>query len=367
MSDEIATDSAAAPPPDSLIVPEVRSDMERNEIRSVEYFDWMSDKVYPFLGQAATITTVVLAGLVGTGAALLAGAGMLAFELGRAHFRNQADLNRELSLYRHDIARVLGKAPDAKLTIADMRKAADENQLGDKALKPLQLELKHLAYRGKYNLIAGAARAIVTTVAGMLLSSMGQLNPNLEGFEWLKSAVSGIYGPLSGTLFGVGTVTMVMEKLGKNYFESHQPESVYTDLIDLKRMARQHSIEPEQVFAITIKLDKELAKVIQDRFGRPYDKLTHRNKLRIIKATENVAHAHALAHGINEGTLPVTAVALSAFHQREWPRSTVPSERENIREPAPGKAMGLSSVIETSFVAKLMKDGGADKSAQLER
>ena len=335
---------------------------QQRTLKTVSTFDWIGDKILPGLLQATAIIAVAAIGLFSSGlGTAIAGIGMLAFELTRAHLHNRADLNRELVLYHNDIAQALGKSPAEPLTVKDMFNAADEKIVGDKVLKPLKMELDHLAYRGNYNLLMGAVRAVVTTVAAVALHSMmadvqSKIAKELGGITFSNILASkqlgALFFPLTGTVGLVGAATMAIEKLGKNYFDTHEPPSAYHDLISLQKLNKSEAVKPEQVFAIVIKLDTELAHDIQNRLGKPYHELSHRNKIRVIQAYESRAHTQALSEAINNDALPVTAIAISACQQMDWGNgeSTKPSsEIESQTTPEP-----VSVVTEKSFVAELI-------------
>lgn len=305
-------------------------DPVQDETRSLQYLDLLGKKIFPVLGQVLAVAAVVAsAGLFGGAGIFVAGATMLSFEMGRAYFRNKADLQRQLTLYHDDIARVLDKSPSQLLTIADMKRAADPDQVGNKALKPLALELEHLSYRGKHRYLMAAVRATLTTCGAFLMSAMLSNSPDfnkaIEAQEWTKVPATMFY-PLMGSLTGIGLLTFSADQMGKAHFESNKPLSVYHELAQLQEAVKQKPLEPVQVFAILAKLDKTLANEVRKEFHQPFDALTFTNKQKAVKQFEARAHAQALAQEINNGNLGVTAIALSAFDQ-------LPVELPDIKEP----------------------------------
>lgn len=311
-------------------------DAQNLEFSAVQSFDWLGDKLLPAVVQTTAVLAVLAASLYSAPAMLAASGAMLAFELGRAHMRNQADLNRELVLYHHDIARVLGKSPDSKLTLQDMYDAADEKSVGEHALKPLKMELDHLTFRGRYNFLMGAARAALTAAVGYTMS--GMINQDIlhalqtDFLGNLSSAGANLYYPITGSLGAMGLATMSMDQLGKQYFHQFEPLSIYSDLKRLEEGAKERIVSPEQVFDIIIKLDKGLAQEIETNLGKPYAKLTYHTKQRVIAAYENKAHPQALAQAINEGKVEVTAAALQGKHQLNMaePLATRDAEPQNV-------------------------------------
>jgi len=366
MSDDILNGNIPsdmpAPSPEAPREP-LRSDgfdAQQRELSEVKFFDWFNERLYPSMLQAIAVFAVVGAGPLAPAvgitpavATLIAGGAMLAFELGRAYFRNRANLNRELALYHNDIARVLDKPLDSKLTVPDMYKAADEKVVGDKALKPLQMELKHLAYRNKYNYVMAIARAAVTTLTAIAMSSAVGFVQKIGDIPKMGFSA---YMSLTGALSVIGMATISIEKMGKSYFRSHEPLSVYPDLVKLQDMAKQQTVQPEQVFPIILKLDKNLSEYIKSHLGKPYEELTQRNKTRVIKACESKAHAIALADAINEGQLPVTAIAFSGMGQKNW-RNNLSHEKETSQD-------AQAKTLEKSFVATLAGERATSYLAQ---
>jgi hypothetical protein len=200
----------------------VKSTVVKDEMSAIQTMDSISDKVMPILTQVAAVATVGLAGFLGTGAVLMAGAGLAAFELGRAYLHNKADLNRELALYHKDIARVLGKPTGAHLTVQDMRDAADEKVVGNKALKPLKAELDHLEARAKLNYRTSAIRAVITTaVTGVM--SMGMTEFNFQSFEAVAKRGLGIFYLVTGSLGISSMANMAAERIAWEHFDKTKP------------------------------------------------------------------------------------------------------------------------------------------------
>jgi coproporphyrinogen III oxidase-like Fe-S oxidoreductase len=162
----------------------------------------------------------------------------------------------------------------------------------------------------------------------------------------------------------VGMGTVAVEKVGKSYFQKHEPISVYSELIHLQKDACQHSIAPEQIFTVVLKMDKNMAKDIEDRFGKSYANLTLRNKQRVINAYENKAHAIALAEAINEGALPVTSIALSTFSQLEWPAPNTKEKPEAGLSASTPDMTQDATVAKNCFVADLLAQRNAASSQQ---
>ena len=338
---------------------------QQSEMRTVSTFDWFSKKMLPGLVQAVAIITVAAIGMFGSWlGTLIAGAGMMAFELIRAHFINKADLNRELVLYHKEIAHAVGKSPSEILTVEDMRHAADQKIVGDKVVKPLTIELEHLAYRSRYNFIIGAMRALVTTAGAIVLQGMmGGAKAAWDSGNWTALGGSAAW-PLTGTLGMVAGATMAVEKTGKSYFDSHEPLSVYHELTQLQNMSKKQAVNPEPVFEVAVKLDKALAKDIQERLGKPYAELTYRNKMRVMQACENRAHAQALTEAINNDALPVTAIAMSACHQMDWSNVgyAKPADNDGHGQTTPGH----HSMSDKSFVSDLMSKRTAKAQTSVE-
>ena len=344
---------------------------QQRELRRASTFDWFGDKILPGLLQAAAIITVVAIGLFSSGlGTALASIGMLAFELARAQLHNEADLNRELVLYHKEIAEVLGKSSAEPLTVKDMYAAVDEKIVGDKAIKPLQIELEHLAYRGRYNLVMGAIRAVVAAGAAIALHGMmsgaraaiGGETGVIDVKTLLASHQLGsLFMPLTATLGVVGGATLGIERMGKNYFDRTEPLSVYHELTELQDQNKEQALKPEQAFNVVIKLDKELAQEIHARLGKPYAELSYRNKMRVMQACESRAHAHALTEAINNDALPVTAIAMSACQQLDWTGGSIPTmlSKGHARVPE----LPEQGISNKSFVANLISQRNAKAQA----
>ena len=336
---------------------------QQNEMKAISSFDWFSKKMLPSLLQVTAIIAVAAIGMFGSlPATIAAGVGMLGFELARAHINNKADLNRELVLYHKEIAHAVGKSPSETLTIADMRNAADEKKVGDNSVKPLKLELEHLAYRGRYNFLMAGVRALVTIGGAVALQGMmAPAKAALEaGNSWATLAGSAFW-PLTGALGAVTGATIGIETMGKKYFDSHEPLTAYHELTQLQDLTKKQQLTPEPVFAVVVKLDKELAKDIQDHLGKPYAELSYRNKTRVMQACESRAHAQALTEAINNDVLPVTSIAMSACHQMDWPsfKHNISALNESRSQP---QVQIVAPTAEKSFVADLAKQ----RVAQLE-
>ena len=316
----------------------------RQEVEEIRAADNLSGKFLPMLTKAAGTLTVVFAGFIGPVALLAAGAAMLGVEVFRAQKKNQADLNRELALYHKDIARVLGKAPDAKLTIQDMFDAADETKVGDKALKPLKMELAHLKERGKYNMRSGVANALISTLVTGALSLI-MTGYKFDNIETVAKQGMQIFWTITGSLGISGMVSHGADTLLYKNFEANKPPTIYNDLVRLQEVAQHQNVNPEQVFALSVKIDKKLAGDIEKETGMPYNGLSHRNKLRIMEKYDSRAHAKSLAEHINEGG-SVTSVALLMHGQLD--PATLPQVKEEPA-PAPANAPGLKR--EKSFRA----------------
>ena len=337
---------------------------QQHTLKTVSTFDWIGDKILPGLLQATAIISVAAIGLFSSGlGTAIAGIGMLAFELTRAHLHNKADLNRELVLYHNDIAQALGKSPSEQLTIQDMRNAADEKTVGDKVVKPLKMELEHLAYRGNYNLLMGVVRAAVTTGGAIALHGMmsqvrdliaGVPNGSVTFAKILAyNQPSAILVPLTGAVGLIGAATIGIENTGKKYFDTYEPTSVYHDLAGLQKLNKSETVKPEQVFAIVIKLDKELAHDIQNRLGRPYQELSHRNKIRVMQACESRAHAQSLCEAINNDALPITAIGMSACQQMDWGHGER-SKLSSAKEKGATVPKSQNEIPAKSFVAEVI-------------
>ena len=290
----------------------------KEEMGRIRTLDSISDNILPILTQVGAVLTVGVAGLFSNPITLaVAGASVLAFEVGRAYLHNQGDLNRELALYHKDIARVLGKSPDSQLTIQDMRNAADEKVVGDKALKPLKAELEYLKVRGKLNYTTGVTRAVITTaVTSFIGRALGHLT--LDSVDMVAKQSMQIFYLFTGALGISSMANMGMEKLAWNNFDKTKPPSLYIDLIKLQKTAQTQNVTPQAVFEIILKADKELDNRIERETGSDYHDMTARNKERIVARYAGQTHAAELAEHINNGNVGVTAIPLSVSGQLDW-------------------------------------------------
>lgn len=341
------------PSPDTLIasINPAKSSVAKDEMSTIQTLDAISDKALPILQNVVTVATVTFAGLFGAGAVALAGAGLTAFELGKAYLHNRADLNRELALYHKDIARVLGKPEDAHLTIQDMRNAADERVVGNKALKPLKAELEHLDARGKLNYRTGALRALITTAITGVLSLAA---PPLATHS-LKAVANAAQPLFYYTMFSFSLASMVnmaAEKMAWDHFDRTKPNSVYSDLIKLQKSSQQQPVTPQQVFEVILKADKSLASRIEQQTGQEYHEMTARNKERILALYAKQTHAAELAEHINNGTLGVTAIPLSVSGQLNWANQPKDGE-ENTQATQQSKAKEKEA---TKFVSQIKEN-----------
>lgn len=316
----------------------------RQEVEDIRSADNLSGKFLPMITKAAGIMTVAFSAFLGPVALLAAGAAMLGVEVYRAHKKNDADLNRELALYHRDIARVLGKPADAKLTLQDMYDAADEKKVGDKAIKPLKQELEHLNARGKYNMRVGVMNALITTaVTGAL--SLIMTGFKFDSVEAIARQGMQIFWTITGSLSISSMATYGAENIAHQRFEATKPESNYKDLVRLQQIAQVQNVSAEQVFATAVNIDKNLAADIEKRAGMPYSGLSHRNKLKLVERYESIVHAKALAEHINEGG-SVTSVALLMHGQLD--PATLPQVQQDAAKDH-GQSQGQSQKREKSF------------------
>ncbi len=332
----------------------------KDEMSTIQTLDSISDKAIPILVQVAAIATIGSAGFLGPAAVALAGAGLMAFELGRSYLHNQADLNRELALYHKDIARVLGKSPNEHLTIKDMRNAADEKVVGDKALKPLKAELDHLKARARLNYAMSAGRALITTaVTGVM--SMAMTNFSFHSFEAVAKQGMGIFYLITGSLGITSMANMGMEKLAWDNFDKTKPPTIYSDLVKLQKSAQLQPVRPQQVFEIILKSDKALATQIEQLTGQEYSEMTARNKERILAQYEKQTHVVELTEHLNNGSMGVTAIPLSVSGQLDWSKLPSLAEKPEMPTASPSQAQAKTG----KFVAQLEKARGQLAETQL--
>lgn len=324
----------------------------KHELSTIQSLDGWTNKALPVIMRVASIAGLVGAGFFGIVGTLIAGAALVGAEVARAHLHNKADLNRELALYHKDIARVLGKPADATLTIQDMRDAADEKKVGDKALKPLKDELDHLKYRSKYNYAMGAIRAVLTTAITSVLSAMLGDYKQASVDKMIKSSMQ-IFYTVSFSTMASGAAHAAAENIGSKKFEKNKPVSIYTDLVKLQEFSQHQNVNAEQVFNIVVKKDKELAADIEQKFGTSFDCMTVRQKQRVVHQYEDKVHAKLLAEHINEG-VGVTAIPLSIAGQLDWNALPPLPEKED-------KGEGKSSPVVKQITEKGKKANPLEK------
>ena len=227
-------------------------------------------------------------------ALIIAGGGAALNSLLRLH--DQGVYEQEMvDLYRNDIARHVGKAPE-EVSRADLKEAALHNDVIDQALKRQRQK----------NIVGFATSALagLTTFGLLYVGLAGTVTTFFQEHfthtvaNVLQYASAGVVSSISGLIVHDGLEAAIGVSAGLYKAGAHDR------IMEMERdVARGISITPEQVYGVLVASDAALAQRIRDAHNEPYNRMNTQRQHKVLQDSGAAQDMMTLAVAINAGRI----------------------------------------------------------------
>ncbi len=317
MADELT--SAVMPPVTPLSPAQAATFSVEHESRAA-FWDWIN-AIKPLILNGAG-AAIISAGAVWASAPLTVaiaaavGGSLILREIGeiKGYSKNLTHM------YRDTIGKVVGKDPH-QVTIEDMEYASDPDKVGDRAIKPLQLERGSLAHLEKCRVVSAGIRTLVSLAVAL---GGATLMPMIDPTFTAKEMLIGLASTTAALDAGMQTIAY-------RWRQETAPPSLYMDLKRMSEVASRRAITPNHTLGIMLKVLPEEHKKIKQQYGKHFFELPYQLQHTITASLEPDFQAMALTNGINTGILQPNAIAFTALGQPE----SLPVNLKSLAPQAP--------------------------------
>lgn len=269
-------------------------------------------------------------------------AGFVGWKMFSLYSRYTGYKTRMIDLYRDDIARSVGCAPEA-VTPAHLRMMAAGDPVMGIPPNPIIAEALE---RQRGSAFLSFITAMLSASTTLVLLSFG-LNENAAGFikEYLPNisdmvknvGVSAISG-LSGLILHNGLDAVVGQALG--YFRATAHDRI---ALIAHRKSYGITITPQHVFDVFMATDPDLARIISQSFNKGFSGFSDKEKLQAMKAIGIDEAMKELADQINKNELKVGALAFELSELVGQHRKMQVESKANEKVHAPVLSTGLQA------------------------
>jgi hypothetical protein len=306
-------------------------------------FDEMGDflktlRVY-LLGRGLMSLVVMLsvmglkaAGAPIAGAALIIAGGAAVVSAGMRIYSEMQYESRMTDLYRDDIAKHLGIAPE-QVTRTHLRYAARENEVISQALNR-QRRLNIVSFATT----ALAAAATFSLISFGLAGDVAKFFVDTFGESWgkpLNFISAGIVSGFSSLILHNGLEEAIGYGSGWNKAVAH--DLIVAMSRDVKR---GKTVTPEQVYAVIVARSEPLQAAIKREFKEPYDHMKEGEQRKVLQRFGVAAEMQQIAEYITRGEISPGRLAYMMQYADPKPRLAV----EEQPAPVPTRARTTSFV-----------------------